>query len=241
MATQVAGEWFLASIGAPGVLPAEKVRAALRAAYRLNVRGFARASERERAKDAKDAVTKSERDGTPVFGTGTVPEETVSGMTPSFGAVNGATPPNGDVLDTNVHASEAWAGPTYALAAHMLLVGLDDEAWDTAGGAYRATWEGGLGFRTPEAWDARGRFRHAMDGKAGAAWALEHALRVRAARRGGTGSRLARRDGFSSRVPPSRATSCERRAARTCSRHTVVAFHVVLRMNCALLYTRWLR
>ena len=196
MATQVAGEWFLASIGAPGVLPAEKVRAALRAAYRLNVRGFARASERERAKDAKDAATESERDGTPVFGTGTVPEETVSGMTPSFGAVNGATPPNGDVLDTNVHASEAWAGPTYALAAHMLLVGLDDEAWDTAGGAYRATWEGGLGFRTPEAWDARGRFRHAMDGKAGAAWALEHALRVRAARRGGTGSRHARRDGF---------------------------------------------
>ena len=39
-----------------------------------------------------------------------------------------------------------------------------------------------------------------MDGKAGAAWALEHALRVRAARRGGTGSRLARRDGFSSRA-----------------------------------------
>ena len=184
MATQVAGEWFLASIGAPGVLPAEKVRAALRAAYRLNVRGFARACASARA-SANAAKTDGDGDGTRA---GTVPEESVSGTPPSMGAVNGATHPDGEVLDTYVHASEAWAGPTYALAAHMFLVGLDDEAWDTARGAYRATWEGGLGFRTPEAWDARGRFRHAMDGKAGAAWALEHALRVRAARRADAGS-----------------------------------------------------
>ena len=52
-----------------------------------------------------------------------------------------------------------WVGTTYALAAFMIGRGLVDEGWSTARGAAAVTYERGLWFRTPEAYDAAGNFR----------------------------------------------------------------------------------
>ena len=47
------------------------------------------------------------------------------------------------------------SGTAYALAAFMLGRGLDAEGWETARGVVATTYERGLWFRTPEAYDAR--------------------------------------------------------------------------------------
>ena len=53
--------------------------------------------------------------------------------------------------------AEVWVGTTYALAAFMIGRGLVDEGWETAEGAAAVTYERGLWFRTPEAYDERRR------------------------------------------------------------------------------------
>jgi non-lysosomal glucosylceramidase len=53
---------------------------------------------------------------------------------------------------------------------------MDDEGWELARGVAAGTYERGLAFRTPEAWDASGGFRSAMSHRAGSVWAIEHAL-----------------------------------------------------------------
>ena len=137
-AAQVMGEWALAVIGARGVLPARKVRAALASVARLNVAAAGGAG----------------------------------------GAVNGAAA-SGSVDAVSAHSNEVWPGVSYAVASHMLLAGMDDEAWELARGVAAGTYERGLAFRTPEAWDARGGFRSAMSQRAGSVWAIEHALTLR--------------------------------------------------------------
>ncbi|MBN1312324.1 MAG: glucosylceramidase [Anaerolineae bacterium] len=91
-----------------------------------------------------------------------------------MGAVNGIMP-DGTATKTE-QGDEVWTGTTYMLAAHMLLRGLDDQAWGTAYGVYRHTYEDGLWFRTPEGWDARGNFRAGMYMRPLSVWAIEAAL-----------------------------------------------------------------
>jgi non-lysosomal glucosylceramidase len=96
-----------------------------------------------------------------------------------MGAVNG-TRPDGSVDESSEHSREVWPGVTYALAAFLLHRGLDAEAWETARGAVRVTYERGYWFRTPEAWDAEGDFRASLYMRPLSIWAIEHALRGRA-------------------------------------------------------------
>lgn len=92
-----------------------------------------------------------------------------------MGAVNGIREDGGLYTDSN-QAEEVWTGVTYALASFMLRHGMEEEAWRTAWGVYRMTYEGGLWFRTPEAWDGEGRFRASMYMRPGAIWAIQQAL-----------------------------------------------------------------
>ena len=62
----------------------------------------------------------------------------------------------------------------------MLGRGLDDEAWQTARGAWNVTYNRGLWFRTPEAYDGDGNFRASLYLRPLAIWAIEHALAGRA-------------------------------------------------------------
>ena len=95
-----------------------------------------------------------------------------------MGAVNGIRP-DGSVDRSSEQSPEVWVGTTYALAAFMLGRGLDDEAWQTARGAWNVTWNRGLWFRTPEAYDGDGNFRASLYLRPMAIWAIEEALRRR--------------------------------------------------------------
>jgi non-lysosomal glucosylceramidase len=95
-----------------------------------------------------------------------------------MGAVNGMRP-DGSVDTSSEQSSEVWAGTTYALAAFMIGRGLVDEGWETARGVAEVTYERGLWFRTPEAFDADGDFRASIYLRPLAIWAIEEALRRR--------------------------------------------------------------
>ncbi len=94
----------------------------------------------------------------------------------TMGAVNG-TLADGSVDESSEQSCEVWVGTTYALAAQMIGRGLVEEAWRTASGAARVTYERGLWFRTPEAYDADGNFRASLYLRPLAIWAIEDALR----------------------------------------------------------------
>ena len=98
-----------------------------------------------------------------------------------MGAVNGMFP-DGTVVRVaeRSNAQEVWTGVTYALAAFLLSSGMTEQAWKTAEGIYRTTYEtGGMWFRTPEGWtDQRGQweFRASMYMRPLAVWAIQAAL-----------------------------------------------------------------
>jgi non-lysosomal glucosylceramidase len=96
-----------------------------------------------------------------------------------MGAVNGVRP-DGSVDRSSEQSPEVWVGTTYALAAFMLGRGLDEEGWQTARGAWNVTWNRGLWFRTPEAYDGDGNFRASLYLRPLAIWAIEHALSSKA-------------------------------------------------------------
>jgi len=93
-----------------------------------------------------------------------------------MGAVNGMRP-DGTVDDSSEQSPEVWVGTTYALAAFMIGRGLEAEGWETARGAAAVTYERGLWFRTPEAYDRHGDFRASIYLRPLAIWAIEEALR----------------------------------------------------------------
>ena len=93
-----------------------------------------------------------------------------------MGAVNG-TRPDGSVDESSEQSAEVWVGTTYALAAFMIGRGLVEEGWAAAEGAAAVTYERGLWFRTPEAYDRHGDFRATIYLRPLAIWAIEEALR----------------------------------------------------------------
>jgi len=95
-----------------------------------------------------------------------------------MGAVNG-TRPDGSIDTSSEQSAEVWVGTSYALAAFMIGRGLLDEGWETARGVAAVTYERGLWFRTPEAYDRDGNFRASMYLRPLAIWAIEEALRRR--------------------------------------------------------------
>jgi non-lysosomal glucosylceramidase len=95
-----------------------------------------------------------------------------------LGAVNGMRP-DGRVDASSEQSQEVWVGTTYALAAFMIGRGLVAEAWQTAAGAARVTYERGLWFRTPEAYDRAGNYRASLYLRPLAIWAIEEALERR--------------------------------------------------------------
>jgi non-lysosomal glucosylceramidase len=97
-----------------------------------------------------------------------------------LGAVNGMRP-DGRIDTSSEQSEEVWIGTTYALAAFMLGRGLVDEAWETAVGAAKVTYERGLWFRTPEASDRAGNYRPSLYLRPLAIWAIEEARRRLAA------------------------------------------------------------
>ncbi|MGB4678382.1 MAG: non-lysosomal glucosylceramidase [Aggregatilineales bacterium] len=91
------------------------------------------------------------------------------------GAVNGMRP-DGKPDVSSMQAQEVWPGVTYGLAAAMLHLGMDAEAWRTAWGAVKQTYEvRGYWFMTPEAWTADGGHRSLAYMRPLAIWAMKWA------------------------------------------------------------------
>jgi non-lysosomal glucosylceramidase len=93
-----------------------------------------------------------------------------------LGPVNGMQP-NGLVDRSSEQSQEVWVGSAYALAALMIGRGLTEEGWRTAAGPAHVTYERGLWFRTPEAYDEQGDYRPSLYVRPLAIWAIEEALR----------------------------------------------------------------
>ena len=92
------------------------------------------------------------------------------------GAVNGMRP-DGKVDQSTMQSQEVWAGTTYAVAAAMLQAGLRDEAFRTAYGVYKITYEDkGYWFQTPEAWVKNGDYRSNTYMRPLSIWAMQWAL-----------------------------------------------------------------
>ncbi|MQM17314.1 hypothetical protein Taro_050281 [Colocasia esculenta] len=95
-----------------------------------------------------------------------------------MGAVNGMNP-NGKVDECCMQSREIWTGVTYAVAANMLLAGMDDQAFTTAKGIFTTGWsEEGFGywFQTPEGWTVDGHYRSLIYMRPLAIWAMQWAL-----------------------------------------------------------------
>ena len=92
-----------------------------------------------------------------------------------LGAVNGMRP-DGQVDRLSMQSQEVWPGVTYAVAAAMLHEGMVQEAFQTAEGAVRTTYERmGYWFQTPEAWDQNGNYRSIAYMRPLAIWAMQWA------------------------------------------------------------------
>ncbi|KAJ6790772.1 non-lysosomal glucosylceramidase [Iris pallida] len=95
-----------------------------------------------------------------------------------MGAVNGMYP-SGKVDETCMQSREIWTGVTYAVAANMLLAGMEHQAFTTAEGIFIAGWsEDGYGywFQTPEGWTTDGHYRSLMYMRPLSIWAMQWAL-----------------------------------------------------------------
>lgn len=95
-----------------------------------------------------------------------------------MGAVNGMHP-NGKVDETCMQSREIWTGVTYAVAATMILSGMEDQAFTTAEGIFTAGWsEEGYGywFQTPEGWTIDGHFRSLIYMRPLSIWGMQWAL-----------------------------------------------------------------
>ncbi|PKA54158.1 hypothetical protein AXF42_Ash018168 [Apostasia shenzhenica] len=95
-----------------------------------------------------------------------------------MGAVNGMHP-NGKVDESCMQSREIWTGVTYALAATMILAGMEEQAFTTAEGIFTAGWsEEGFGywFQTPEGWTIDGHYRSLIYMRPLAIWAMQWAL-----------------------------------------------------------------
>eukprot|EP01135_Chromosphaera_perkinsii_P000651 Nk52_evm18s147 gene=Nk52_evmTU18s147 len=97
----------------------------------------------------------------------------------TMGPVNGMFP-SGVPDASAMQSEEVWTGTAYSIAANMLEMGMDREAFGTASGIYNTCYNIiGMGFQTPEAFDIKGNFRALGYMRPLAIWAMQWALEKR--------------------------------------------------------------
>ncbi len=93
-----------------------------------------------------------------------------------LGAVNGMRP-DGGLDKTGMQSMEIWIGTTFAVAAAMLQVGMDEQAFRTAQGIFNMVYEDyGLWFQTPEALSVNESARAIAYMRPLAVWAVQWEL-----------------------------------------------------------------
>lgn len=95
------------------------------------------------------------------------------------GAVNGMMP-DGNIDTYTIQSEEMWSGVVYAYASLLLLYGMDEEAYATAGGLYKLVFERiGMGYQTPEALYEQGSYRAIAYMRPLSIWSMQVALDLR--------------------------------------------------------------
>ncbi|MDP5337469.1 MAG: GH116 family glycosyl hydrolase, partial [Nodularia sp. (in: cyanobacteria)] len=89
-----------------------------------------------------------------------------------FGAANGVRPDGSPENPNATHPLEVWTGINFGLAAFLVQMGMQDEAWKLTGAVVQQIYHNGLQFRTPEAITASGTFRASTYLRAMAIWAI---------------------------------------------------------------------
>ncbi|WP_017652224.1 GH116 family glycosyl hydrolase [Fortiea contorta] len=89
-----------------------------------------------------------------------------------FGAANGVRPDGSPENPKATHPLEVWTGINFGLAAFLVQMGMEDEAWQMTQAVVKQIYDNGLQFRTPEAITANGTFRACIYLRAMAIWAI---------------------------------------------------------------------
>lgn len=89
-----------------------------------------------------------------------------------IGAANGVRPDGSPVNPKDTHPLEVWTGINFGLAAFMVQMGMQQEAFEITEAVVRQIYEHGLQFRTPEAITAAHTFRACHYLRAMAIWAI---------------------------------------------------------------------
>jgi len=89
-----------------------------------------------------------------------------------LGAANGVKPDGSPENPNATHPLEVWTGINFGLAAFLLQMGMQDEAFQLTKAVVQQVYKNGLQFRTPEAVTAIGTFRASHYLRAMAIWAI---------------------------------------------------------------------
>jgi non-lysosomal glucosylceramidase len=89
-----------------------------------------------------------------------------------FGAANGVRLDGSAVNPKDTHPLEVWTGINFGLAAFLVQMDMQDEAFRLTEAVVRQVYDNGLQFRTPEAITAAGTFRASHYLRATAIWAI---------------------------------------------------------------------
>ena len=89
-----------------------------------------------------------------------------------FGAANGLCPDGSPENPDATHPLEVWTGINFGLAAYLVQMGMEEEAFRLTEAVVKQIYTNGLQFRTPEAITAKGTFRASHYLRATAIWAI---------------------------------------------------------------------
>lgn len=156
MADQLCGQFYACLLHLPPVVPQDRALTALQTIYEACFLRFNQSIHSQRSSSHPCSSTPP-------------------GSTPSLpyiGAANGVRLDGSPVNPNDTHPLEVWTGINFGLAAFMLHMGMEDEAFQITEAVVRQIYDNGLQFRTPEAITAAGTFRASHYLRAMAIWVI---------------------------------------------------------------------
>ncbi|WP_416667032.1 GH116 family glycosyl hydrolase [Egbenema bharatensis] len=171
MADQLCGQFYARLLGLPDIVPIDCAHSALQTVYESCFVNFNRWIQ-QNAPALSPSSARANRDSP-------LPPDS-SLLTPHsslpIGAANGVRPDGSPVNPNDTHPLEVWTGINFGLAAFMVQMGMQKEAFELTEAVVQQVYEHGLQFRTPEAITARQTFRASHYLRAMAIWGIYGAL-----------------------------------------------------------------
>ena len=152
MADQLCGQFYARLLGLPDVVPIDCAESALQTVYDVCFVKFNQWIGRQKAEGGR------QKDMNPVSG--------------AIGVANGVRPDGSPVNPNDTHPLEVWTGINFGLAAFMVQMNMNAEAFQVTEAVVRQVYEHGLQFRTPEAITAVHTFRACHYLRPMAIWAI---------------------------------------------------------------------